>query len=74
MVYRHRMEDVAIVLRDLSMERIVRIVGIIVCVFLAVGVAILSMHADDTMSMVYLVIASLLGVLAGLIKNVGKRS
>jgi len=68
------MEDVAIVLRDLSMERIVRIVGIIVCVFLAVGVAILSMHADDTMSMVYLVIASLLGVLAGLIKNVGKRS
>ncbi len=56
------------------MERIVRIVGIIVCVFLAVGVAILSMHADDTMSMVYLVIASLLGVLAGLIKNVGKRS
>lgn len=56
------------------MERVVRIAGIILCVLLAVGVAILSMRADDTMYMVYLVIASLLGVLAGLIKNVGKRS
>jgi hypothetical protein len=61
-------------MKECRMERVVRIAGIILCVLLAVGVAILSMRADDTMYMVYLVIASLLGVLAGLIKNVGKRS
>lgn len=55
------------------MSKILRITGIIVCILLAIGLAILSMFADETMYMVYLIAASLLGVMAGLFKNIGKR-
>lgn len=55
------------------MSKMLRITGIIVCVLLAIGLAILSMFADETMYMVYLIAASLLGVMAGLFKNSGKR-
>jgi hypothetical protein len=56
------------------MMKIIQLVGIVVCILLAIGLAVLSMYADETMYMVYLIAASLLGVMVGVLKNLGKRS
>jgi cytosine/uracil/thiamine/allantoin permease len=51
--------------------RNIRSVGIVVCIVLAVVLAWLSLSAGDTMYMVYLILAGLLGVIAGVLKNMG---
>ncbi len=55
------------------MSKVIRMTGMLVCLVLAVVVALLSITAGDTLYLVYLVVASLLGVAAGIIKNSGKR-
>jgi hypothetical protein len=55
------------------MQRVIRIGGMVLCIVLAIGVAVLSLRADGTMYVVLLIIASLLGVMAGVFKNMGNR-
>ncbi len=55
------------------MSKIARIAGMLVCIVLAILIAALSITAGDTLYLVYLVVAGLLGVAAGIIKNTGKR-
>ncbi|NJP06631.1 MAG: hypothetical protein HC837_13875 [Chloroflexaceae bacterium] len=50
----------------------IKVIGIIICLLLVVMVGWLSLSADHTMYLVYLMIASLLGVATGLIKNWGR--
>lgn len=50
-----------------------KLVGIGVCVVLAFILAVLSIGASSQFYLVYLVGAVLLGVVAGLIKNTGRR-
>ncbi len=51
---------------------IIKGIGMLICIVLAVGLAILSLNAGEVMYMVYLMIAGLLGILAGVIKNIGQ--
>lgn len=52
---------------------IIRIVGMLTCFILMIVIAVLSMNAGEHLYLLYLLIASLLGVGAGLFKNMGKQ-
>ncbi len=54
------------------MRKGIRLGGMIVCILLAIGVAILSLNASGTLYTVLLILASLLGVMAAIFKNMDK--